>query len=260
MKDIIQKVKRMKIKNKEKGITLIALVVTIVVLLILAGVSVNALFGNSGIIEKAKEAQNKMDEAKNNDLAEINKLTNFIDNAVNGTTGGSSTGGVTEETPKPGSGHVINAPDLQVTASCICNIQVVAANGTKVTAQNGEINIITLSEVDNASDEIGNSLTEALDSISIGELEDAITNKKIDYIVTELTYIDFSGTAKSAVEQAGAHYELDYINNNISLGKIVYFTTYKDGTWTETVKGTCNNNAVHVTLNDIAPIAVLVVD
>ncbi len=36
------------------GITLIALVVTIVVLLILAGVSVNALFGDSGIIEKAK--------------------------------------------------------------------------------------------------------------------------------------------------------------------------------------------------------------
>ena len=48
----------MKTKNKrnytrENGITLIALVVTIVVLLILAGVSVNALFGNSGIIEKA---------------------------------------------------------------------------------------------------------------------------------------------------------------------------------------------------------------
>ena len=46
--------------SNQKGITLIALVVTIVVLLILAGVSVNALFGNSGIIEKAKEAQNKM--------------------------------------------------------------------------------------------------------------------------------------------------------------------------------------------------------
>ena len=49
----------MKTKNKrnnlgEKGITLIALVVTIVVLLILAGVSINALFGNNGIIEKAK--------------------------------------------------------------------------------------------------------------------------------------------------------------------------------------------------------------
>ena len=59
----------MKTKIKqEKGITLIALVVTIVVLLILAGVSVNALFGNSGIIEKAKEAQNAMNMAKENEL------------------------------------------------------------------------------------------------------------------------------------------------------------------------------------------------
>lgn len=49
------------------GITLIALVVTIVVLLILAGVSVNALFGDSGIIEKAKDAQNKMNLAIEND-------------------------------------------------------------------------------------------------------------------------------------------------------------------------------------------------
>lgn len=71
---------------KQKGITLIALVVTIVVLLILAGVSVNALLGDSGIIGKAKEAQNKMNEAKESDLEEINKLTNWIDSKVNGTT------------------------------------------------------------------------------------------------------------------------------------------------------------------------------
>ena len=90
----------MKIKNKrnylkEKGITLIALVVTIVVLLILAGVSVNALFGNSGIIEKAKEAQNAMDKAKENDEKGIDELTNWLDNQVNGTTGGNETGGNT---------------------------------------------------------------------------------------------------------------------------------------------------------------------
>ena len=63
----------------KKGITLIALVVTIVVLLILAGVSINALFGNNGIISKAKDAQNKMDEAQNSDLDAINILTNEID-------------------------------------------------------------------------------------------------------------------------------------------------------------------------------------
>ena len=81
--------KTMKTKIKqEKGITLIALVVTIVVLLILAGVSVNALFGNSGIIEKAKDAQNKMDQAAQNDLDAINSLNEWLDNKTNGSTGG----------------------------------------------------------------------------------------------------------------------------------------------------------------------------
>lgn len=40
--------------RKEKGITLIALVITILVLLILAGVSIQTLSGNNGIISKAK--------------------------------------------------------------------------------------------------------------------------------------------------------------------------------------------------------------
>ena len=43
--------------SKERGITLIALVVTIVVLLILAGVSLNLILGNNGIITKAKESR-----------------------------------------------------------------------------------------------------------------------------------------------------------------------------------------------------------
>ena len=72
---------------KEKGITLIALVVTIVVLLILAGVSINALFGDSGIIKKAQDSQNKMNAAEQNDLEAINELNQWIDNQVNGTTG-----------------------------------------------------------------------------------------------------------------------------------------------------------------------------
>lgn len=77
-------------KNKSvNGITLIALVVTIVVLLILAGVSLNALFGNNGIIQKAQDAQNKMDEATQNDLDAINGLNEWID--------GESTGGDTGE-------------------------------------------------------------------------------------------------------------------------------------------------------------------
>ena len=88
----------MKTKNKrnysnQKGITLIALVVTIVVLLILAGVSVNAIFSENGIIKRAKDAQNKMDQATQNDLDSINELNNWIDGKTNGTTGGNTTGG-----------------------------------------------------------------------------------------------------------------------------------------------------------------------
>ncbi|MBR3002146.1 MAG: type II secretion system protein [Clostridia bacterium] len=49
--------------KQNKGITLIALVITIVVLLILAGVTINAITGIENVMEKAQEAKNKTDEA-----------------------------------------------------------------------------------------------------------------------------------------------------------------------------------------------------
>ena len=70
--------------SNQKGITLIALVVTIVVLLILAGVSVNAIFSENGIIKRAQDAQNKMDQAAENDQKGINELSNWLDSKING--------------------------------------------------------------------------------------------------------------------------------------------------------------------------------
>ena len=80
-----------KMQLKEKGITLIALVVTIVVLLILAGVTINALFGDTGIIKKAQDAQNKMDQAAENDLNALNELNEWLDDKINETTGENKT-------------------------------------------------------------------------------------------------------------------------------------------------------------------------
>ena len=79
----------MKTKNKrnyskQNGITLIVLVVTIVVLLILAGVSLNAIFSENGLINRAKDAQNKMDQATQNDLAQLDELDSWLENQVNG--------------------------------------------------------------------------------------------------------------------------------------------------------------------------------
>ena len=43
--------------KNNKGITLVALVVTIIVLIILAGISINLLLGDNGIITKAQDAK-----------------------------------------------------------------------------------------------------------------------------------------------------------------------------------------------------------
>ena len=80
--------------KNNKGITLVALVVTIVVLLILAGVSINLVLGNNGIIAKAKEAQRKSAEASQNDLIGMNELAQQLEEQINGSTGsGSGNGG-----------------------------------------------------------------------------------------------------------------------------------------------------------------------
>lgn len=64
--------------SNQTGITLIALVVTIVVLLILAGVTINAVFSDRGIIKKAQDAQNKANESIQKDMNEINALENWL--------------------------------------------------------------------------------------------------------------------------------------------------------------------------------------
>ena len=60
-----------KISMKEKGITLIALVITIIVLLILAGVTIATLTGDNGILTKATEAKEKTEEGEEDEKVKI---------------------------------------------------------------------------------------------------------------------------------------------------------------------------------------------
>ncbi len=66
----------MKIRNDNmnKGITLIALVITIVVLLILAGVSIATLTGDNGLLSKAQEAKEQTEVAEVKDRAQLDIL------------------------------------------------------------------------------------------------------------------------------------------------------------------------------------------
>ena len=75
------------------GITLVALVVTIVVLLILAGVTITALLGDDGIIKKAQNAADSTNSAVQNELTGMNSLTDKMNSVLNGMGGGGTTPG-----------------------------------------------------------------------------------------------------------------------------------------------------------------------
>lgn len=64
--------------KKEKGITLVALVVTIVVLLILAGVSISLILDNQGVINQAKNAKREYQNAANYERQVLDTDTNQI--------------------------------------------------------------------------------------------------------------------------------------------------------------------------------------
>ena len=70
--------------KKERGITLIALVVTIVVLLILAGITISLLFSENGIIAKAKESAEKTNEAIIKEQEQLNGVVKDIEAIVGG--------------------------------------------------------------------------------------------------------------------------------------------------------------------------------
>lgn len=112
----------MKFFKKNNGITLIALVITIIVLLILAGVSIATLTGNNGLLTKANEAKSANDAGAEKEQIElaynaarikaltkedgIVTATNLNDELIaNGVTGASVTGSGTIDVTMP-SGNV----------------------------------------------------------------------------------------------------------------------------------------------------------
>ena len=68
----------------KSGITLIALVVTIVVLLILAGVSISLILDNNGIINKSKKAKREYESAKANEQEQLDNASEWMEEVVTG--------------------------------------------------------------------------------------------------------------------------------------------------------------------------------
>ena len=83
--------------RRNKGITLIALVVTIIVLLILAGISIAMLTGQNGILNRAAEAKEKTRVAQEDEEKTLqgyeDTIKQYAPSSNGGSTGGGSEGG-----------------------------------------------------------------------------------------------------------------------------------------------------------------------
>ena len=74
----MQGTKAKQTKTNNKGITLVALVITVIVLLILAAVGIGAIAGPEGLIAKAKQAAEGYNEAAQDEAQTINEILNMI--------------------------------------------------------------------------------------------------------------------------------------------------------------------------------------
>ena len=82
-----------KIKNKEKfkntkqrGITLIALVITIIILLILAGITIGLVTGDNGLLAQATRAKEETEKAQEKEENQLNSYKQYITASENGNT------------------------------------------------------------------------------------------------------------------------------------------------------------------------------
>ena len=120
--------------KKEKGITIVALSVTIIVLLILAGISIKLVLDNNGIIGNAQTAKNQYTEAEANTEQGIGELSNALSSNLNHNrnNGTNTTTNTVNPTPTPEPTKytlTINAGAGTTTGST--NIQ--GTSGSKVT-------------------------------------------------------------------------------------------------------------------------------
>lgn len=70
--------------KEQKGITLVALVITIIILLILAGISIATLSGDNGLFKRAQQAKDATVNGQKNENAALNTYNAAINNAIKG--------------------------------------------------------------------------------------------------------------------------------------------------------------------------------
>lgn len=163
---------------KNKGITLIALVITIIVLLILAGISIQMLIGDNSILQRAGEAREKTEYGEIKDIFAMSYADAVADKYVAGNSG--------------------------VLAKLISNLR---ANGCTVvegntgTGETDKVRAITLKGVTENTTKIRTSKTKDIE-VELTENTEPVTGDKSYYIKTNGKYYEIVKTASGDYELA----------------------------------------------------------
>ena len=198
-------------KNHEKGITLIALVITIVVLLILAGITIQALSGENGLLKRATEAKEENVKGVEKEAISIAYTGVLTKNNMEAVTSGTTAQGVTagdleEELHKNGheDATATGAGTITVTFSKSGNSYTVEANTGKI------------EEVQGNDDSNGNKISKLLSPISsngsqgIALLENGKVVNLVSDGYTETTWTELQiGEEISGINGVKKSYELD---------------------------------------------------
>lgn len=224
-------------RTNQKGITLIALIITIIILIILAGVAINLSIGENGIINRAKQAKESYINAQEDEQIKISHVANKLDDLVDGPSNGENNEieeTITIDKIKPGdyirydsgsNGKILfrvlyplsSKYGLQIISHD--SVKSVSLNGSnwneQKTKYNNAINIL------NEEAQLYKNDTYAIDARCVGS---SPSNKNAEN-TTVVTYNrDYTGTEDvSGMKSGDTNYEEDYnamVSANIhSIGK-----------------------------------------
>ena len=90
-----------KMYSEERGITLIALVITIIILIILATVTITLVFGEGGLIQRAQEGKQLTEQAQKDEQDELKGAEEYINGVLAGTDLPETSTDPIEQTPTP---------------------------------------------------------------------------------------------------------------------------------------------------------------
>ncbi len=103
-----KKLSKRKMKRfNEKGITLVALVVTIIIMLILAGIALNVALRENGLFDMSKKSTDKYKEAQTNEAQEMKSAEDELKKLTQGITLSATIDGKTEEITKENFGQYL---------------------------------------------------------------------------------------------------------------------------------------------------------